>query len=148
MFGEATMEELEEQNEIGLIEYIKTNNLEGGQDYDSFEESEIVTMIRDYIKFLITWCKEQEGKFIIEGLSLYDIFQEGDDFITSCPMIIKGTSAETATRRAAKRNVEVNPETNEEDWYQELIRFADEDDKKLQALERELGLTEDFTTYD
>jgi hypothetical protein len=105
-------------------------------------------MIRDYIKFLITWCKEQEDKFIIEGLSLYDIFQEGDDFITSCPMIIKGTSAETATRRAAKRNVEVDPETDEEEWYQELIKFADADNKKLHTLEKELGLAEDFAAYD
>ena len=148
MFGETTMEELEEQDEIGLIEYIKTNNLEGGQDYDSFEESEIVTMIRDYIKFLINWCKKQDDKFIIEGLSLYDIFQKGDDFITSCPMIIKGTSAETAIRRAAKRNAELDPETEEDDWYQELIKFAEADDKKLQALERELGLAEDFAAYD
>ncbi len=148
MFGETTMEELEEQDEIGLIEYIKTNNIEGGQDYDSFEEQEIVTMIRDYIKFLIDWCKKQDDKFIIEGLSLYDIFQKGDDFITKCPTIILGASAETAIKRAAKRNAELDPETEEDDWYQELIKFAEADDKKLQALEQELSMAEDFKAYD
>ena len=113
-FGELTKEELDEQAEVGLLAYIKETNLKGGQNYDDFEEEEIIEMIRDYLKFLIEWCKEQDEKYIIEGMSIYDVFEKGDDFITSCPMIIKGTSGETSTKRAAERNKKLTD--SDTDW--------------------------------
>ena len=148
-FGELTKEELDEQAEVGLLAYIEETNLEGGQEYDNYEEEEIVEMIRDYLKFLINWCAEQEEKYIIEGMSIYDVFQEGDDFITSCPMIIKGTSGETSTKQAAERNIKFDKENNFDsfDWYDELSKYIDTDNKKLTALEKEMALVEEFNLY-
>jgi hypothetical protein len=85
MFGETTMEELEEQDEIGLIEYIKTNNLEGGQDYDSFEESEIVTMIRDYIKFLMSGVRNRMTSLLLKAFTSMMYFKKATTLLHLAP---------------------------------------------------------------
>lgn len=147
VFDNISKETLEENEEPGLLAYIAETGIEGSQNYDDFEEDEIVNMIRDYIKFLIGWCKKQEGRaFIIEGMQIYDVFQKGDDFITECPMIIKGTDVETATKWAAKRNTRINNETDTYN-YQDLIQFAEIDTKNLARLEKEMSLVEEFKIY-
>lgn len=152
--GGETLEELENLEEFGLLDYIKEANLDKKVGQLDFDSDEVVYLIRDYLKFLIKWCEQQDEKFIIEGMSIYDVFQEGDDFITSCPMIIKGTSGETATKRAAKRNANFKAEHSqsdwtEQEWYDTLVQYIKADDEKLNVLEKEMNKTfaEEFKEY-
>ena len=114
-------------NEDGLVAFIDKKKLQPGMD---FNNKEISDLYREYIKFLIDYCKSQKDKkFIIEGLQIYECYESGDTFITSCPMIIKGTSGIISAIRAAKRN--------EGNFFKELkplIKWALKDNKELNRL--------------
>ena len=103
--------------EPGLYEYINSRNIKYG-DRDAFDEY-YFGFYRDYIHFLIDWCKSQDKKFIIEGLQIYWIYEKGDKFILDNPIIIKGTSVLTSTIRGVKRD-------NKEDNITNPIKKMDE----------------------
>ncbi len=117
-------------NEDGLYEFVNKKKLKFKDKSKSGVE-----LYREYIKFLINYCKKQKDKkFIIEGLQIYEVYKEGDTFITSCPMIIKGTSGLVSAIRGAKRNdgsflKELGP----------LIMWALKDDKKINNLKKSLN---------
>lgn len=118
-------------NEDGLVAFIDKKKLEPGLNLNNNELNELY---REYIKFLINYCKSQKDKkFIIEGLQIYGVYQEGDTFITSCPMIIKGTSGIVSAIRAAKRN---NGSFSKE--FGPLIRWVLKDDKALNKLKKDI----------
>jgi hypothetical protein len=133
-------------NEDGLVAFIDLKNLPQGKDYDSFPEGQIEELIREYIKFLIEWCKnKKDQKFIIEGLQIYNVYREGDTHITSCPMIIKGTSGLISTIRAAKRN-----DGSFIKWFGPLLKFILKDNKDIDSLEKEMKkktFAEEFKEY-
>ena len=118
-------------NEDGLVAFIESKKIKPDKDMSYSDEA---SLYREYIKFLISYCKKQKDqKFIIEGLQLYETYKEGDSHITSCPMIIKGTSGLLSAIRAAKRNngsfaKEIGP----------LIKWAIKDDKALNALKKDM----------
>ena len=148
LFGNSTKEDLAEVGEAGLLAYIEHTGLNNTYTYDDFKEPELINLIRDYIKFLIAWCKSQGGqKFIIEGLQIYNEYEEGDTHITSCPMIIKGTSGLVSTLRAARRN-EGSALSN----FGPLIKFIFRDNKKINKLEKDMMSTcrfaEEFKLYE
>lgn len=118
-------------NEDGLVAFIDKKKLEPGLNLNNNELNELY---REYIKFLINYCKSQKDKkFIIEGLQIYGVYQEGDTFITSCPMIIKGTSGIVSAIRAAKRN---NGSFSKE--FGPLIKWVLKDDKALNKLKKDI----------
>jgi hypothetical protein len=145
LFGNMTREEAI-GNEDGLVAFIDYKNLPQGEEYDDFPESQIEDWIREYIKFLITWCKnKKDQKFIIEGLQIYNVYRDGDDHITSCPMIIKGTSGLISTIRAAKRN-----EGSFLKWFGPLLKFILKDNKDINKLEKEMSnktFADEFKEY-
>lgn len=117
--------------EPALYDYIEKHNLK--QEIPS--NNEYNDLYRSYIKFIINWCKNKTGKkFIIEGLQLYEIYQEGDSFITSCPMIIKGTSGLISAIRAGKRN-----EGSFLKEFGPLIKWAIKDNKSLEKLKNDMN---------
>lgn len=88
--------------EEGLLAFIESKNLKPDKNI-SYKTG--AALYREYIEFIINWCKRQKNKkFIIEGLQIYEVYEDGDTFITSCPIIIKGTSGLVSSIRAAKRN--------------------------------------------
>ena len=117
-------------NEDGLVAFINKKNLKPGLNLNNNKLNELY---REYIKFLINWCKKQKGKFIIEGLQIYEVYEEGDTFITSCPIIIKGTSGIVSAIRAAKRN---NGSFSKE--FGPLIKWALKDNKELNKLKNNI----------
>ncbi len=140
VFGSCTKEDLVEEGEYGLLDFIDQENLPTNLSFEDFTEQEIIDLIRKYIKFLIEWCKQQSGqKFIIDGLQIYNEYKEGDSHITSCPMIIKGTSGLISTLRAAKRN-NGSAISN----FGPLIRFIFRDNKKLNKLEKDYNKLNSF----
>lgn len=148
IFGGCDIKELLEEREHGLLTYIAKTGLENTYTYDDFSEQELITIIRSYIKFLIAWCKMQSGKkFIIEGLQIYNTYQEGDTHITSCPIIIKGTSGLVSAIRAAKRNDGAFLSN-----FGPLLKFLFSDNKKIKKLEKDLNASnsfaEEFKEYD
>jgi tRNA A37 threonylcarbamoyladenosine biosynthesis protein TsaE len=146
LFGDMTREDAL-GDEDGLVAFIDLKNLPQYEDYDSLPEDQIEELIREYIKFLIEWCKNKKGqKFIIEGLQIYNVYQDGDTHITSCPMIIKGTSGLISTIRAAKRND--GPFTK---WFGPLLKFILKDNKDINRLEKEMNkktFADEFREYD
>lgn len=97
-----TKEDLLKGGEKGLLEFIKNRHIEPNIFCST---KDIGGLYRDYIKFLISWCKKhKDEKFIIEGVQIHEIFRKGDSFITNNPIIIKGTSGLVSSIRAAKRN--------------------------------------------
>lgn len=71
----------------------------------TYEEE--IELYETYIKFLINWCKKRKPeRFIIEGLQLYEIFNNKNpqSFYKGMPIIIKGTSGLKSSIRGAKRN--------------------------------------------
>jgi hypothetical protein len=145
VFGGCTKEDLAEEGEYGLLSFITQENLATGLSFDDFTEREIIDLIRKYIKFIIEWCKQQaDQKFIIEGLQIYNEYEEGDSHITSCPMIIKGTSGLISTLRAARRN-EGSALSN----FGPLIKFILRDNKKINKLEKDMtSYAEEFKEYE
>jgi hypothetical protein len=148
VFGGCTKEDLVEEGEYGLLSFIAQENLATGLSFDDFTEQEIIDLIRKYIKFIIEWCKQQTGqKFIIEGLQIYNEYEEGDSHITSCPMIIKGTSGLVSTLRAAKRN-DGSVLSN----FGPLIKFIFRDNNKINKLEKDMietsSYAEEFKVYE
>ena len=118
-------------NEDGLVEFIESKKLKPNKDISSSDE---ISLYREYIKFLINYCKKQKDKkFIIEGLQIYESYEEGDSHITSCPMIIKGTSGLVSAIRAAKRN-----EGSFAKEFGPLIKWAIKDNKALNALKKDM----------
>lgn len=123
-------------NEDGLVAFINKKNLKPDKNLNN---NEIKKLYKEYIKFLINWCKKQKGKFIIEGLQIYEVYEDGDTFITSCPIVIKGTSGLVSAIRAAKRD---NSERDDSTFLKEfkpLITWALKDSKSLNKLEKSLN---------
>lgn len=140
LFGNVTKEDLLHDDEEGLAEYVELNNLSSNHKYEDFTNQEIEDLIRDYIKFIINWCKNQGGRrFVIEGLQIYDVYKEGDYHITNCPIIIKGTSGLISTLRAAKRNGGSTLKN-----FGQLIKYIFKDDKSLNALEKDIAKQKSF----
>ena len=92
------------------------------------------TFKEEYIRFIISWCKKRkDNKFIIEGLQIYEVYEDGDSFITSNPIIIKGTSGLISSIRGAKRNE--GPFIKE---FKDLIKWAIKDQKSMKKLKNSL----------
>jgi len=107
--------------EPALYDFIEKKHLEQDKDLSSIE------LYKEYIRFIISWCKKRkDNKFIIEGLQIYEVYEDGDSFITSNPIIIKGTSGLISTIRAAKRN-----DGSFLKEFNALIRWAIKDQKSL-----------------
>lgn len=123
-------------NEDGLVAFIKKKKLEPGKKLNNDEAKELY---REYIKFLISWCKKQDGKFIIEGLQIYEVYEDGDTFITSCPMVIKGTSGLISAIRAAKRNNSENKDSTFLKEFKPLIAWVSKDLKALNKLKKDIN---------
>lgn len=114
--------------------------------YDFIEKKHLVQdknlsntkLYKEYIKFIISWCKEhRDQKFIIEGLQIYNVYEDGDSFITGNPMIIKGTNGLISAIRAAKRND--GPFLKE---FKDLIRWVIQDAKSMNKLKTSLIIKE------
>lgn len=143
LHGIMTEKQAIDGDEIGLLSFIKSKNLKPDKNISSKDE---VILYREYIKYLINYCKKhKEDKFIIEGLQIYEIFEDGDTFITSCPIIIKGTSGLVSSIRAAKRNdgsfiKEIGP----------LLKWALKDSKYINSLRKALKESSDldYTKFD
>ena len=118
--------------EDGLVAFIDSKKLEPNK---SVNNKEWLALYRDYIKFLISWCeKQKDKKFIIEGLQIYEIYQDGDTHITSCPIIIKGTSGLVSAIRGAKRN-----DGSFAKEFGPLIMWALKDNKALNKLKKDMN---------
>ena len=107
--------------EPALYDFIEKKNLKQDKNLSSNE------LYKEYIKYIISWCKKRKDtKYIIEGLQIYEVYEDGDSFITSNPIIIKGTSALISSIRAAKRNE--GPFLKE---FKEYMRYITQDYKKI-----------------
>lgn len=133
-------------NEDGLVAFIDSRKLEFNKSYSN----DMIALYRDYLEFLINWCKKQKDKkFIIEGLQIHELYQDGDTFITSCPIIIKGTSGLVSAIRGAKRN-----EGSFIKEFSPLFRWAIQDNKKLNKLVQDMkayeksSFAEEFSIYE
>lgn len=129
LHGIMTKEQAEEGGEFGLVDFIKSKRLKVDKSISSKDE---IKLYKEYIRYLINYCKRnKQDKFIIEGLQIYEVFEEGDDFITCRPIIIKGTSGLVSSIRAAKRNdgtfiKEIGP----------LLKWALKDSKYINSLRK------------
>ena len=118
--------------EPALYDFIEKKNLKQDKNLSSNE------LYKEYIKYIISWCKKRKDtKYIIEGLQIYEVYEDGDSFITSNPIIIKGTSALISSIRAAKRNE--GPFLKE---FKDLIKWAIKDSKSMKKLKN--SLKEDY----
>ena len=114
--------------EPALYDFIEKKHLEQDKDLSSIE------LYKEYIRFIISWCKKRKDKkFIIEGLQIYEVYEDGDSFITSNPIIIKGTSGLISSIRGAKRNE--GPFIKE---FKDLIKWAIKDQKSMKKLKNSL----------
>lgn len=110
--------------EPALYDFIEKKHLEQNKELAKNK------LYKEYIKFIISWCKKnKDTKYIIEGLQIYEVYEDGDSFITSNPIIIKGTNALVSAIRGAKRND--GPFLKE---FKDLIIWALEDSKQLNKL--------------
>lgn len=129
-------------NEDALIDFVNKKKL----DQVKPSHDKYLQLYREYIKFIINWCKRQKDKkFIIEGLQIYETYEKGDSYITSCPIIIKGTSTLISSIRGAKRNGGVKGFARE---FNDLLIWALQDNKKLNQLKQDVSesyLLEDTT---
>lgn len=129
LHGIMTKEQAEEGGEFGLVDFIKSKHLRVDKSISSKDE---IKLYKEYIRYLINYCKRnKQDKFIIEGLQIYEVFEEGDNFITCRPIIIKGTSGLISSIRAAKRNdgpfiKEIGP----------LLKWALQDSKYINSLRK------------
>lgn len=118
--------------EPALYDFIEKKNLKQDKNLSSNE------LYKEYIKYIISWCKKhKDTKYIIEGLQIYEVYEDGDSFITSNPIIIKGTSALISSIRAAKRNE--GPFLKE---FKDLIKWAIKDSKSMKKLKN--SIKEDY----
>ena len=114
--------------EPALYDFIEKKHLEQDKDLSSIE------LYKEYIRFIISWCKKRkDNKFIIEGLQIYEVYEDGDSFITSNPIIIKGTSGLISSIRGAKRN-----EGSFIKEFKDLIKWAIKDQKSMKKLKNSL----------
>lgn len=129
-------------NEDALIDFVNKKKLDQVKPF----HDKYLQLYREYIKFIINWCKRQKDKkFIIEGLQIYETYEKGDSYITSCPIIIKGTSTLISSIRGAKRNGGVKGFARE---FNDLLMWALQDNKKLNQLKQDVSesyLLEDTT---
>lgn len=127
--GDIDKETALEDDEPGLVAFIERYGLTT----DDFAQIEKWTIL--YLKFIIDWCKQQKTKkFIIEGYQIYLNYRSGDTHITSCPMIIKGTSSLISAIRAAKRAGE--PFISQ---LGPLLQYALKDNKRINKLEKDMN---------
>lgn len=120
-------------NEDVLIDFVNKKKL----DQVKPSHDKYLQLYREYIKFIINWCKRQKDKkFIIEGLQIYETYEKGDSYITSCPIIIKGTSTLISSIRGAKRNGGVKGFARE---FNDLLMWALQDNKKLNQLKQDVS---------
>lgn len=120
-------------NEDALVDFIHKKRL----DQIKPSHDKYLQLYREYIKFIISWCKKRKDtKFIIEGLQIYETYEKGDSYITSCPIVIKGTSALISSIRGAKRNVDGLKFLGE---FKDLLVWALKDNKKLSQLRKDIS---------
>lgn len=120
-------------NEDALVDFINKKKL----DQIKPSQDKYLQLYREYIKFIINWCKKRKDvKFVIEGLQIYETYENGDSHITSCPIIIKGTSALISSIRGAKRNVDGLNFLGE---FKDLLIWALKDNKKLSQLRKDIS---------
>ena len=126
-----------EKYEPGLFDFIKKKDLKVEKRNDEGD------LYKEYIQFLINWCKNhKDKKYIIEGLQIYEAFdpKNPQSYITSCPIVIKGTSGLVSSIRAAKRNLSY--EDNNSSFGKEmknLIGWVIKDNKDLESLKRQVN---------
>lgn len=126
--GEINKETAIEDDEPGLVAFIEKYDLTT-DDLAQIDKWAVL-----YIKFLIDWCRQQKAKkFIIEGYQIYLNYRPGNEHITSCPMIIKGTSSLMSAIRYAKRDnkpiiSQLGP----------LLQYALTDNKRIGKLEKDM----------
>ena len=120
-------------NEDALVDFINKKKL----DQIKPSRDKYLQLYREYIKFIINWCKKRKDvKFVIEGLQIYETYENGDSHITSCPIIIKGTSALISSIRGAKRNVDGLNFLGE---FKDILIWALKDNKKLSQLRKDIS---------
>ena len=144
LFRDYTIDKAIEEGEDGLVAYLRLKHSESGNEDELLIDKETNDvegeLIREYIKFLIDWCKKQPNrKFVIEGYQIYNTFQTGDFHITSCPIIIKGTSSLVSAIRAAKRDDKSAMAT-----LGALVRWAIKDNVEINRLKRDIRAANNF----
>ena len=146
--GNLTKEEME-KGEPGLLAFLnkhkelKPKDIPGNDEYNK--------IYSEYIQFLINWCKKQQDKkFIIEGLQIYETFDEKDPqpYIRSNALIIKGTSGLVSAIRASKRNSKDNKETSFFKELNSLVKWVIKDEKYLTYLYKYVKESEDIDMFD
>lgn len=128
---QASVEDLK-NGEPALVDFINKKKLEESVP----KKSDYMKLYEEYLQFLVNWCKKRKpDKYIIEGLQIYEIFDEKSpqSFITSNPFIIKGTSALVSAIRGAKRN-----DGHFLKEFKGLLAWAIRDNKELTELEKSL----------
>lgn len=119
------------KSEPALYDFIKNSKLDISM---NLSNSDYYNLYRDYIKFIINWCKNHKNnKYIIDGLQIYEVYEDGDMFITSNPLIIKNTSAIVSAIRGAKRN-----DGSFINNFKDLMKWAINDSKQFKKLKNDL----------
>lgn len=146
--GNLTKEEME-KGEPGLLAFLNVH-----KEYEPKKipgNNEYKKIYVDYIQFLINWCKKQKDKkFIIEGLQIYETFDEKNpqSYIRSNSLIIKGTSGLVSAIRGAKRNNKENEDTTFFKEFNSLIKWVLQDEKQLKKLYKYVKESEDINMFD
>ena len=127
-----------ENGEPALASFIKHKQLK----QEIPKQNEYSKLYEEYLEFVVNWCKRRKPeRFIIEGLQIYEIFnnENPQSFITSNPIILKGTSGLLSALRGAKRNSSSNKKTTFFKEFKGLLGWVIQDNKQLKKLEKSLN---------
>ena len=120
------------KSEPGLYDFINKKKLE--PEKRKYNNTETVKLYKEYIKYLISWCKKhKENCYIIEGIQIYETFEMGDTHIISQPLIILGTSALKSAVQGAIRNSDKKPISFFKN-FKDLIIWGFKDEKMIKKL--------------
>lgn len=120
------------KSEPGLYDFINKKKL--APEKRKYNNTETVKLYKEYIKYLISWCKKhKENCYIIEGLQIYETFEMGDTHIISQPLIILGTSALKSAIQGAIRNSDKKPISFFKN-FKDLIIWGFKDEKMIKKL--------------
>lgn len=120
------------KSEPGLYDFINKKKL--SPEKRKYNNTEIVKLYKEYIKYLISWCKKhKENCYIIEGIQIYETFEMGDTHIISQPLIILGTSALKSAIQGAIRNSDKKPISFFKN-FKDLIIWGFKDEKMIKKL--------------
>lgn len=120
------------KSEPGLYDFINKKKLT--PEKRKYNNTEIVKLYKEYIKYLISWCKKhKENCYIIEGIQIYETFEMGDTHIISQPLIILGTSALKSAIQGAIRNSDKKPISFFKN-FKDLIIWGFKDEKMIKKL--------------